>query len=324
MDSYSKNYEIIVSDSSIDDSDKLAEKAGAKVIKHDKEGYGLAIREGIKNSDGELIVFADADKTYDFKSIPKLLDKLTTADLVIASRFKGSIEKGAMPLAHRILGTPLFNLLLMVFFGVQVSDSQSGFRAIRREKFFSLDLKTNGMEFATEMIIKASINNFKIEEIPSDYFKRLGISKLKRYQDGFAHLKYIYLKIPTVFYITIGVGLIISGFFSLLIGDSNPLFNLATVKILFPLIGIQILFAGLFAKTYLYLKFEEEKEIFNSFYKIFKLKTAILTGTLLVVAPITFKLFLPSVLSFDVLLVLVILGLQIFFNSLILSTLSIK
>lgn len=324
MDGYSKNYEIVVSDSSVDGSDKLAEKAGAKIIKHDKEGYGLAIREGIKNSTGELIVFADADKTYDFKSIPRLLDKLATADLVMASRFKGKIEKGAMPLAHKILGTPLFNLLLMIFFGVLVSDSQSGFRAIRREKFYSLDLKTNGMEFATEMIIKASINNLKIEEIPSDYFKRLGTSKLKRYQDGFAHLKYIYLKIPTAFYIVVGSGLIAFGFFSLLMGNTNPSFNLAIIKILFPLIGLQILFAGLFAKTYLYLKFEEEKEILDSFYKVFKLKTAIFAGTLLVAIPVIFKLFLPSMLSFDVLLVLVILGLQIFFNSLILSTLSIK
>lgn len=317
--------EIIVSDSSTDESPEIALREGAKVIKHDKEGYGVAIREGVNYAAGDVLVYGDGDGTYRFTAIPQLLNVLNHADIALGSRRKGTIEKGAMPFLHRFIGTPVLNMLLFVFFGLHISDSQSGLRALRRKTFLDLKLKTTGMEFATEMLIKAKKNNLKIKEIPISYFRRKGISKLRRYRDGFAHIKYILMQTPLALYFAIGGIFLIIGIIGLLFGKSlNYFLNSATVKILFPFLGIQILFLGLFAKTYLYTRFDEKVEFIKKFYSVFKLKTAISFGFLLIAIPILFKLAGTSVEFFDPLFVSTIVGLQVISNSFILSTLSIK
>lgn len=185
--------EIIVSDSSTDNSYKIAKKLDVKIVKHDKEGYGLAIKEGVKAAKGEIIIFADCDGTYDFTEIPRFLEALKDADMVLGTRLKGKIMKGAMPWLHQHIGNPMLTRLMNLFFGSKITDTQSGFRAIRKDKFESLDLKTNGMEFASEMIIKAVKKNFRIKEIPIKYYKRYGSSKLETFRDGWRHLKYISL-----------------------------------------------------------------------------------------------------------------------------------
>lgn len=310
--------EIIVSDSSKDGSDKIARHEGAKVIKHDLEGYGVALKEGIKPAEGNIIVYADADGTYDFKEIPNFLNELKNNDIVMGSRFKGKIENGAMPFSHRFVGITLLNALLFLLFGIRVSDSQSGYRALRRETFLTLDLKTKGMEFSTEMLIKARKNNLKIKEIPISYACRKGNSKLRPYKDGFAHIKYILMQVPLAAYFAVGGILFLLGLLGHFIGGT------ATVKILFPFIGIQITFLGLFAKTYLYAKLDEKIEFIQKFYSIFKLKTGISIGSLLILLPLLLKILGLTAGIFDPLFVSTIIGLQIIFNSLILSSLSIK
>jgi len=321
--------EIVISDSSEDGSNNIAKEWGAVIVKHDTEGYGFALKEGIKNAKGKIIVFADADDTYCFDDIPKLLKNLEGADIVMGSRLQGKIEKGAMPLLHRFLGTPLFNILLRVIFGIKVSDSQSGYRAMRKETFLKLDLKTNGMEFATEMLIKAKKLNLKIKEIPTDYFQRKGTSKLRRYRDGWAHLKYILLQAPFAFYSTFGFFFFAIGIFSLVFLNFTSLhipniFNSATVKILFPIVGVQFLFFGLFAKTYLLTHFEENNTFIKKIYSIFKLKTAISVGALLIFIPLFLKITGIEYGIFEPLLISTIIGVQIIFNSIILAILSIK
>ncbi len=317
------SYEIIVSDSSTDGSHTIAEQEGARIVKHDKEGYGLAIREGIENAKGDIVLFADADTTYSFAAIPSFLKALETADLVVGSRFRGSIARGAMPIPHRLFGTPIFNLLLFLFFGLRVSDSQSGFRAMRRTAFRELRLRTNGMEFATEMLIKAARAGLKIREIPISYGVRKGDSKLRRYSDGFAHLKYILLEAPLLWYGGAGFLLLAVGVVGLL-GMPGAFFDSATIRVIFPILGIQTLFLGLFAKTYLSLNFDETHGFVRTFYRHYTLKTALSVGAALIFVPLLFKLFSFSPFPFDTLLVSTIVGLQVIFNSVTLSTLSIK
>ncbi|MCL5012228.1 MAG: glycosyltransferase family 2 protein [Patescibacteria group bacterium] len=310
--------EIIVSDSSRDGSDIIAKQQNVTVIKHDREGYGLAIKRGVEEAQGDIIVYADADATYPFSDIPLLVKELEHADIVSGSRLDGHIERGAMPLAHRLLGTPMLNVLLRLFFGIRISDSQSGFRALKKSTFENLHLKTNGMEFTTEMLIKAKKNNLKIREIPITYSQRKGNSKLQPYKDGFAHVKYILMQVPLLFYF-IGGGVI------LIIGLAGYFFDApATIKILFPLIGVQIVFLGLFVKTYLSVHLGEKDDLIKKLYAFFRLKTAINFGVALMVIPLMFKIFGVSGQFFDPLLVSVIIGLQIIFNSLVLSSLSIK
>jgi len=315
--------EIIVSDSSKDGSDEIAKRKGALLIKHDMEGYGFAIREGVRHAKGEIVIYADADNTYHFADIPKFLEKLEEADIVIGSRFSGRIEKGAMPLSHRFLGTPLFNILLRFIFGIKISDSQSGYRAMRKKTFSELNLKTDGMEFATEMIIKAKKKNMKIKEIPIDYSKRKGVSKLRRYRDGMAHLKYILVQTPLAFYFTSGIFFFVVGITSLILANLPlqnlpALFNSATVKILFPILGIELIFLGFFAKTILYTKYKEENEFIRSFYLTIKFRTAIFISSLLILIPIIFKLAGHTDQLFEIFLMSTILGIQIIFNLLIL------
>ncbi len=321
--------EIIVSDSSEDGSEVIAKKEEVVLVEHGTEGYGFAVKEGVRHAKGDIIIYADADGTYRFSELPEFLKKLKEADVVIGSRFKGYIEKGAMPLSHRFFGTPFFNALLMIFFGIRISDSQSGYRAMKKQTFFDLNLKTNGMELATEMIIKAKRSHAIIKEVPIRYLRRKGISKLRRYRDGFAHLKYILLQTPFAFYSAAGSLFFAVGIFSLILLNFSSLpvpgvLDSATVKILFPLIGFQLLFFGLFAKTYLSVRFEEKSELMEKFYSIFKLRIAIGVGAVLILVPLFLKVAGISQEIFEPLLVSTILGLQIIFNSIVLSTLSIK
>lgn len=317
--------EIIVSDSSNDGTEKIAGTEGARVIKHDTEGYGFAVKEGVKNASGEIIIYADADNTYQFGDIPKFLKELEKSDIVLGSRFRGTMETGAMPLLHRFLGTPLFNMLLFILLGIKTSDSQSGYRALRKKTFLELDQKTNGMEFATEMMIKAKRKNLVIQEIATNYSRRGGTSKLRRYRDGFAHLKYIFIQTPVVFYLVTGSMLFFTGVIGFLWGNHiAPFLTSATIKIFFPILGVQILFLGLFAKTYLATRFGETDEFIKNFYKKFRFSFALVLGFLFIGGAFVMKITGTSEAEFDKTLVFLLIGSQVIFNTTILSTLSIK
>lgn len=182
--------EIIVSDSSIDNSPQIAKKENAILIKHDLVGYGRAYLEAFKRAQGKYIFMADADCSYDFNEIPRFINELENGyDLAIGNRLSKNIQKGAMPRANRYIGTPLLSLMLKIFFGAKIKDSQSGMRAIKKEALKKLNLQTDGMEFASEMIVKAIKNNLKIKELPIRYYKRRGQSKLKPFWDALRHIK---------------------------------------------------------------------------------------------------------------------------------------
>jgi glycosyltransferase involved in cell wall biosynthesis len=251
--------EIIVSDSSKDRTPIIAKKLGAKVVTPDRKGYGYAYTYGFRHVKGKYVVIGDADDTYDFTEMPRLLEPLMKgeADLVIGSRFKGKIEKGAMPWHHRWIGNPALTWFLNFFFKAGVSDAHSGFRAITKEALERLNLDAEGMEFASEMIIKAVDKGLRVKEVPISYYKRRNNnSKLSSFQDGWRHLKFMLMYTPNYLFIYPGISLFLFGFLLMIFALLNvyigyvPGAHSMIAGSLLIIAGYQALFFGLFAKVY--------------------------------------------------------------------------
>jgi glycosyltransferase involved in cell wall biosynthesis len=188
--------EILISDCSTDRTPELAREMGAIVTRPDQQGYGYAYRYAFESVRGEYIAIGDADTTYNFEELPKLFRRLerADADLVIGDRLDGDIKTGAMPLLHRYVGNPLLTGLLNVSHDIDVDDAHSGFRLIRYGALNDLELTTDGMEFASEMLIKAERDGLTIEEIPITYHQRKGEATLESFRDGWRHIKLIVKK----------------------------------------------------------------------------------------------------------------------------------
>lgn len=209
--------EIIVADSSRDRTPEIAVSLGAKVVRPERMGYGNAYLAGLARARGTYVVIGDADNTYDFLEIPRLLAPLEDgADLVLGSRLDGTILPGAMPPLHRYIGNPLLTRLLNLVFGTHISDAHTGFRAIRRDSLECLHLKTGGMEFASEMIIEAALAGLCIEEVPITYHPRHAPSKLQSLSDGWRHVRFMllyrpvpFLAVPGLFFAFFGLSLML-------------------------------------------------------------------------------------------------------------------
>ena len=185
--------EILISDCSTDRTPELAREMGAIVTTPDKRGYGYAYRYAFKSVRGEYIAIGDADTTYNFEELPKLFSRLeqTNADLVIGDRLNGEIKTDAMPLLHQYVGNPLLTKILNMFHNADIDDAHSGFRIMRRAALNDLELTTDGMEFASEMLIQAEQNGLRIEEVPITYHQRKGEATLQSFRDGWRHMKLI-------------------------------------------------------------------------------------------------------------------------------------
>ncbi len=214
--------EIIVSDNSMDNSRHIAEKLGTKIVVPEIKGYGKAFQEGFRYARGKYIMLADADDTYDLREMIKFLEPLMAneADLVMGTRLKGNIKKNAMPWLHRYIGNPLLTSTLNELFNINLSDAHCGMRSITREAYDKLDIKSDGMEFASEMIIEGARKKLRITEVPITYYPRQTPSKLHSWGDGWRHLRFMMLYNPTPF-------LSIPGFLVLLLG----IFMIVTLSI---------------------------------------------------------------------------------------------
>jgi glycosyltransferase involved in cell wall biosynthesis len=209
--------EVIVADNGSEDgSPQLAEIAGAHVVHELRRGYGSAYIAGFAAARGTYIVMADADLTYDFEEIPRFVAELEDgADMVVGDRMK-NIHPGAMPWHHRYIGNPLLSRLLNLLFHTGVRDAHCGMRAFRRDRLELLALRTTGMEFASEMIVRAAKEKLDIREIPIEYHPRGGESKLSSFRDGWRHLRFLLLHSPNHLFILPGALMAaLGGFISL-------------------------------------------------------------------------------------------------------------
>lgn len=204
MDEHHINGEIIVVDNASEDvSATVALEHGAKVITEKRKGYGSAIRTGIANSTGKVLIIGDADTTYDFGHLEEMYQPLANGifDMVIGNRYAGGFEKGAMPWTHK-WGVKFLSYCGRKRFGVEVYDFHCGLRAVTRQAVEQLSFHTEGMEFATEMIAEAAKKNLRIKQVPvhlrkCEYARK---SKLRTIRDGFRHLRYIFIQEQSEFF----------------------------------------------------------------------------------------------------------------------------
>jgi len=200
---------IVVDNGSSDRSVELATEAGARVVHERRRGYGQTYLRGFTEARGEFIVMGDSDDTYDFSDLSALIEPLKHgADMVVGNRFAGGISRGAMPWAHRYIGSPIINFVIRLFFGTRIGDSQSGLRAFRRTVPERLQLRSGGMELASEMIVSAARAGMTITEVPAPYAVRQGESKLNTVRDGWRHIRYLLLAAPDFLFTLPGLAMI--------------------------------------------------------------------------------------------------------------------
>lgn len=339
--------EVIVGDNgSTDLSAKEAKNAGAKVVFELKKGYGSAYLRGIMEAQGKFVIIGDSDGTYDFRQILRFLPPLEAGyDLVIGSRLKGKIKKGAMPFLNRFLGTPILNLFLRLFYNLKLSDSQSGMRAFTKKAFFKMKLKSLGMEFASEMLIAAARENLKMAEVPISYSKRKSSSKLSRFRDAWRHLRFMLLFAPTYLFLLPGAILTGLGLLGVLALSQGVIFlfgrgldvHSMILSSMLTLLGYQIVMLGIYAKVYSWRAgFEKGSWTVLTTLKFFNLERGIALGGLIallgfLIGAITFFSWAkqgfgplwairPAILS----MTLFVLGIQIIFSSFFLSILGIE
>ncbi len=249
--------EIIVSDNSTDNSRHIAQKLGAKVVVPESKGYGKAFQEGFRHARGKYIMLADADDTYDLQEMPKFLKPLMSneADFVMGTRIKGVIKKNSMPWLHRYIGNPILTGTLNELFKTKLSDAHCGMRSITREAYDKLDIKSDGMEFASEMIIEGARKKIRITEVPITYYPRQTPSKLHSWGDGWRHLRFMMLYNPTPFFSIPGFLILLLGIFMTVTlsirGDveTTSLHSYILGSMLL-IIGTQMIATGVYMKVY--------------------------------------------------------------------------
>ncbi|MFZ0042876.1 MAG: glycosyltransferase family 2 protein [Solirubrobacteraceae bacterium] len=248
---------IVVDNDSDDNSALLARRAGARVVTELRRGYGSAYLTGLAEAGGEYLIMADADLTYDFNDIPRFVERLERgAELVMGDRMD-NIEPGAMNWLHRYVGNPMLTGVLNVFFRTGVSDAHCGMRAIRRDALPRLALRTTGMEFASEMVVRAAQEGLVIEEIAITYSPRSGYSKLSTFRDGWRHLRFLLLHSPFYLFIVPGGLLCLFGLLASitvladihLFGRGWYMHTLIAGSLLI-IVGVQVLGLGVCAHAY--------------------------------------------------------------------------
>ena len=210
--------EVVVADNgSTDGSLAIAQAEGARVVPIPRRGYGAALWGGINGARGKYVIMGDADDSYDFSSLmPYVLRLREGADLVMGNRFRGGIGPGAMPPLHRYLGNPVLSFIGRLFFNIKVGDFHCGLRGFNRDRVLALQLRTTGMEFASEMVVRAALANYRLEEVPTK-LKKDGRSRpphLRTWRDGWRHLSFLLMYSPKWLFLFPGVALLLIGLFS--------------------------------------------------------------------------------------------------------------
>jgi glycosyltransferase involved in cell wall biosynthesis len=336
--------EVVVADNASEDgSAQLAEAAGAHVVHEPRRGYGSAYLAGFSAARGKYIVMADADLTYDFREITRFVEQLEGgADLVMGDRMD-SIQPGAMPWLHRYVGNPLLSGLLNMFFRTGVKDAHCGMRAVRRDVLPQLDLRTTGMEFASEMVIRASKEKLDIRQFPIEYHPRGGESKLSSFRDGWRHLRFLLVHSPTHLFLIPGISIALLGtlittmvLFKLSIFGRQWDVHTEIAGALLMIVGTQIVSLGLCAHAYGMYFMADRDPWFDRMRARFRLEHGLLLGGAigfagLVAAGVIVITWIDrgfgslAQTRLAVLAVtLMIVGVQIFFSSFLLSILGLR
>jgi len=285
---------LVVDNGSYDDSAGIAVSHGAIVVTEDKKGYGAAIMAGIKEANGRYIIIGDADDSYDFSNIIEFVRLLRQGtDLVVGNRFNGGIQKHAMPFLHRYVGNPVLSFLGRVFFHIPVNDFHCGLRGIKKSSFEQLQLKTTGMEFASEMIVKAALYKLKISQTPVVLYpdKRNRPSHLKTWHDGWRHLRFLLLYSPRWLFLIPGITLMLLGIVGTIVLGTGPIeignkkLDVHTLVYTsgFVLLGFQFISFYFFSRLYAAVHglWPGQEQFLENFNNRFSLERGIIAGIVL-------------------------------------------
>jgi glycosyltransferase involved in cell wall biosynthesis len=289
--------EVIVADNgSTDGSQEIAAALGARVVPIEQRGYGNALRGGIAAARGRFVLMGDADDSYDFTQVNAFVTKLREGyDLVMGNRFRGGILPGAMPPLHRYLGTPVLSAIARLFFKSKIGDNNCGLRAFRRSAIEQLELRTMGMEFASEMIIKATMFGLRVTEIPTTLSPdgRGRAPHLRTWRDGWRHLRFLLLYSPRWLFlypgiVSLGLGVVLGGILMrgpLTIG--NIVFDINTLLFaaMAVLIGFQSIVFAMFTKVFAISEgLLPEDPRLDRMFRYLTLEVGVIVGVLLIFA----------------------------------------
>lgn len=341
--------EVVVGDNgSTDGSQEIAAAHGARIAHATLKGYGHALRAGIEAARGKFIIMGDADDSYDFTDVPRFVEKWREGfEVVMGNRFKGGIKPGAMPWLHQYLGNPVLSGAVRMLFHTSIGDSHCGMRGFTKGAYQRMDLRTTGMEFASEFVIKSSKLGVRMAEIPITLWpdKRGRPPHLRSFHDGWRHLRFMLLYAPNWLFLLPG-GLLATAGLALVIwllpGQrmvGTVAFDVHTMffGMLFVMLGVQIISVGLFAKVFSYSeKFDQNKQSFEGALKRITLEQGLILGVLMALIGFTGDVWvfwqwaagsfgplaqLRNVIFWSLWL---FLGLQIIFSSFFLSMLGVS
>jgi len=251
---------IVVDNGSTDGSPELAAKAGARVVHERRRGYGAAYLRGFQEARGKYLVMGDADDSYDFLDISRFVEPLDKGgfEMVMGTRLKGHILPGAMPWSHRWIGNPVLSGMLRLFFHTRVSDSHCGMRSFTRDALDRMHLRTQGMEFASEIVVNALRESLRIHEVPITYHPREGVSKLNGLRDAWRHVRFMLVYSPSYLFQLPGLLLSILGILLVVWLAHGPRvlfghqwdFHVLLFGVLAMILGYNLVLFDLLAKTF--------------------------------------------------------------------------
>ena len=301
--------EILIADNgSTDGSQQIAQEKGARVVDVDVKGYGAALIGGCNSAKGRYVIMGDSDDSYDFLNLMPFVEKLREGyDLVMGNRFKGGIEKGAMPFSHKYIGNPVLSFLGRLFYKSRIGDFHCGLRGYNTSRMRELGLKTTGMEYASEMVVKATLSEYSIAEVPTTLSKdgRSHPPHLNTWRDGWRHLKFLLMHSPKWLFLYPGVILTLVGLVGMVLLTIGPVqigkvtFDIQTLLYAsaFLLLGVNIILFSQYTETYArttgFIPMRPEKGL----QKFFSVEKGIVLGVLLFIVGIVCSILAVTVWS---------------------------